>query len=88
MRYAALSLGLGASLANAVAIRNSGCRFQMVSEGTTGGPVGEISSGQVRFGVAQTTFQLEGTRIFDDKGHGCWWTRTYSYNILTMSSYS
>lgn len=71
-----LALGFGAALTNAVAIRGSECSFHLTAGGAITGPVGEISSGQVRAGkVSSTTFNIKGDEVWDDKGKGCWWTR-------------
>ncbi|KAK5992963.1 hypothetical protein PT974_06388 [Cladobotryum mycophilum] len=71
-----LTISLGAALTEAVALRNSGCQLHFTAGGTISGPVGEISSGQVRagHGISPTTFTLNGDQLWDEKGHGCWWT--------------
>ncbi|QUC22911.1 uncharacterized protein UV8b_07152 [Ustilaginoidea virens] len=70
-----LSLLLGAGVAGAAVIRAPGCDFQMQAAGPHQGPVGQLSSGQARFGdMAPATFRIDQGRIWDAKGNGCWWT--------------
>ena len=70
-----LALGFGAVLADALAVRS--CEFSMTAHGSINGPLGEISSGQIRAGgsVRSTPFVMNGNELWDTKGHGCWWTR-------------
>lgn len=77
MLYPLLALGLGVAVTEAAVARTSGCQLHFTASGAISGPVGEISSGQVRAGggVSSTTFTLQGEQLWDDKGHGCWWTR-------------
>lgn len=79
MLYSLLALGLGTALTEAAVVRTSGCQLHFTASGAISGPVGEISSGQVRAGsgVSSTTFTLQGGQLWDDKGHGCWWTRKF-----------
>lgn len=79
MLYSLLAIGLGAALTEAGVVRTSGCQLHFTASGAISGPVGEISSGQVRAGsgVSSTSFTLQGAQLFDDKGHGCWWTRKF-----------
>jgi hypothetical protein len=81
MLYSLLALGLGAALTEAGVVRTSGCQLHFTASGAISGPVGEISSGQVRAGsgVSSTSFTLQGGQLFDDKGHGCWWTRKFLF---------
>lgn len=81
MLYSLLALGLGAALTEAAAVRTSGCQLHFTASGAISGPVGEISSGQVRAGsgVSSTSFTLQGGQLFDDKGRGCWWTRKFFF---------
>lgn len=81
MLYSLLALGLGAALTEAGVVRTSGCQLHFTASGAISGPVGEISSGQVRAGsgVSSTSFTLQGAQLFDDKGHGCWWTRKFFF---------
>ncbi|EHK40052.1 hypothetical protein TRIATDRAFT_42133 [Trichoderma atroviride IMI 206040] len=76
MLYSLLALGLGTALTEAAVVRTSGCQLHFTASGAISGPVGEISSGQVRAGsgVSSTSFTLQGSQLFDDKGRGCWWT--------------
>ncbi|UKZ75831.1 hypothetical protein TrVFT333_003525 [Trichoderma virens FT-333] len=76
MLYSLLALGLGAAITEAAVVRNSGCQLHLTASGAISGPVGEISSGQVRAGggVRSTTLTLQGAQLWDDKGRGCWWT--------------
>ncbi|GFP59950.1 hypothetical protein ACSS6W_005188 [Trichoderma asperelloides] len=76
MLYSLLALGLGTALTEAAVVRTSGCQLHFTASGAISGPVGEISSGQVRAGsgVSSTTFTLQGGQLWDNKGHGCWWT--------------
>ncbi|KAH6609020.1 hypothetical protein Trco_002366 [Trichoderma cornu-damae] len=76
MLYPLLALSLGAAMTEAAVVRTSGCQLHLTASGAISGPVGEISSGQVRAGsgVSSTTFTLQGAQLWDDKGHGCWWT--------------
>ncbi|EFZ02346.1 UBA3-binding But2 family protein [Metarhizium robertsii] len=70
-----LSLLLYVGLANAAVVRNSECDFHMNAAGSHGGPLGELNGGQIRFGnIPQTTFHIDGDKIWDRNGHGCWWT--------------
>lgn len=79
MLYSLLALGLGTALTEAAVVRTSGCQLHFTASGAISGPVGEISSGQVRAGsgVSSTSFTLKGGQLWDDKGHGCWWTRKF-----------
>lgn len=72
-----LSLALGATMANGLALRGSGCELHFTASGSVEGNVGEISSGQVRAGsgVDSTTFELKDGGLIDPNGKGCWWTR-------------
>ncbi|KAL7945061.1 ubiquitin 3 binding protein But2 C-terminal domain-containing protein [Trichoderma barbatum] len=76
MLYSLLALGLGMAVTEAAVARNYGCQLHFTASGAISGPVGEISSGQVRAGsgVGSTTFTLQGAQLWDDKGRGCWWT--------------
>ncbi|KAG5951364.1 hypothetical protein E4U53_003261 [Claviceps sorghi] len=70
-----LLLGVGVGVASAVVLRGQGCDFQIQGTGPREGPLGEISSGQVRFGdVAPTTFRIEDGKVWGNEGKGCWWT--------------
>ncbi|KOS23313.1 hypothetical protein ESCO_006639 [Escovopsis weberi] len=73
-----LSLGLGAALATAFSIGTEmgGCELLLTAGGAISGPVGELPSGQVRAGegVAPSNFTIKGDKLWDRKGHGCWWT--------------
>ncbi|OTA04857.1 hypothetical protein A9Z42_0054300 [Trichoderma parareesei] len=71
-----LALGLAVTTAEAAVVRTSGCQLHLSATGAISGPVGEISSGQVRAGggVSSTRFSLQGAQLWDDKGRGCWWT--------------
>ncbi|KAG8423375.1 hypothetical protein J3458_000276 [Metarhizium acridum] len=70
-----LSLLLCVGLANAAVVRNSGCDFHMSAAGSHGGPLGELNGDQIPFGnIPQTTFHIDGDKIWDSNGHGCWWT--------------
>ncbi|KIE03889.1 GPI anchored cell wall protein, partial [Metarhizium majus ARSEF 297] len=56
-------------------MRNSECDFHMNAAGSHGGPLGELNGGQIRCGnIPQTTFHIDGDKIWDRNGHGCWWT--------------
>ena len=75
------ALALAAS-AHALAVRG-GCSLQMTAGGDNSGPVGELSSGQIRFGnIDSTTFTFNGGALYDSKGKGCWWTREFSLPAL------
>ncbi|RFU77835.1 gpi anchored cell wall [Trichoderma arundinaceum] len=80
MLYPILALGLGAAVTEAAVARNYGCQLHLTASGAISGPVGEIWSGQVRAGsgVSSTTFTLQGSQLWDDKGRGCWWTRQFA----------
>lgn len=79
-----LLLGVGA-VANAAVIRTSGCNFHMSGAGTQKGPLGELNGGQIRFGdIAQMTFHIDGDKIWDSNGHGCWWTRKFALLSLLV----
>lgn len=84
MLYSLLALGLGTALTEAAVVRTSGCQLHFTASGAISGPVGEISSGQVRAGsgVSSTTFTLQGGQLWDNKGHGCWWTRTFCPSVF------
>ncbi|CAM1510104.1 Fc.00g004390.m01.CDS01 [Cosmosporella sp. VM-42] len=71
-----VSLAFGTTLARALAIRGGGCSVHFTVAGGVSGPVGEISSGQVRAGsgVDSTTFSFTDGGLTDPKGRGCWWT--------------
>ena len=72
-----VGLAFGASLANALAIRGDGCSVHLSVDGAIKGPVGEISSGQVRAGsgVKSSGFTFKDGGFTDSNGWGCWWTR-------------
>lgn len=84
MLSSVLSLALGASMANALALRGDGCQVHLSVDGAVKGPVGEISSGQVRAGSgiksSELTFKDGG--FTDSWGWGCWWTRKYIMNLI------
>lgn len=84
MLYSLLALGLGAAVAEAAVARTYGCQLHLTASGAISGPVGEISSGQVRAGsgVSSTTFTLQGDQLWDDKGYGCWWTREFLFLLV------
>ncbi|KAL7808568.1 ubiquitin 3 binding protein But2 C-terminal domain-containing protein [Trichoderma aethiopicum] len=71
-----LALSLAVATAEAAVARTSGCQLHLSASGAISGPVGEISSGQVRAGggVSSTRFTLQKSQLWDDKGRGCWWT--------------
>ncbi|KAL7821831.1 ubiquitin 3 binding protein But2 C-terminal domain-containing protein [Trichoderma gracile] len=71
-----LAIGLAVAITEAAVTRTSGCQLHLSASGAISGPVGEISSGQVRAGggVSSTAFTLKGAQLWDDKGRGCWWT--------------
>lgn len=83
-----LSLLLCVGLANAAVVRNFECDFHMNAAGSHGGPLGELNGGQIRFSnIPQTTFHIDGDKIWDRNGHGCWWTREFlfpSFSVLLM----
>ncbi|KAG5927536.1 hypothetical protein E4U42_002113 [Claviceps africana] len=73
--FLSLLLGVGAGVASAVVLRGQECDFQIHGTGTRRGPLGELSSGQVRYGdIAPTTFRIKDGRLWDSEGKGCWWT--------------
>ncbi|KAK2593266.1 hypothetical protein QQS21_009031 [Conoideocrella luteorostrata] len=70
-----LLLGVGVGIVNAAVIRRSGCDFHVNAAGPRTGTVGELSSGQVRFGnIGQATFHIDNGMISDMQGRGCFWT--------------
>ncbi|KAG5988655.1 hypothetical protein E4U43_004675 [Claviceps pusilla] len=70
-----LLLGVVTGVASHVVLRNSGCYFQVHAAGSHQGNLGQISSGQVRFGdIAPATFRIENDKVWDSEGRGCWWT--------------
>ena len=72
-----VSLAFGTTLARALVIRGGGCSVYFTVDGGVSGPVGQISSGQVRAGngVDSTTFSFANGGLTDPSGRGCWWTR-------------
>jgi hypothetical protein len=83
-----LALGLAVTTAEDAVVRTSGCQLHLSASGAISGPVGEISSGQVRAGggVSSTRFSLQGAQLWDDKGRGCWWTRKL-HSFLSLLIY-
>lgn len=73
-----IALSFGTVLTDAIAIRST-CDVSFTVDGDISGPVGEISSGQVRAGdgVGSSSFQLQGDQLWDADGNGCWWTRKH-----------
>ncbi|KAF7563259.1 hypothetical protein G7046_g876 [Stylonectria norvegica] len=70
-----VSLAFGTTLVNGLAMRG-GCQLELTVSGAISGPVGEISSGQVRAGsgIASTTFDLSNGGLTDPQGRGCFFT--------------
>ncbi|KZZ98538.1 GPI anchored cell wall protein [Moelleriella libera RCEF 2490] len=59
----------------AALVSRTGCDFHMRAVGSQSGPLGQVYGGQVRFGnLPQTTFYIDGGKIWDHQGRGCWWT--------------
>lgn len=71
-----MALGLGA-VVNGLVVRDS-CDIHVEVAGSISGPVGQISSGQIRAGegISSAAFTLKGDEMWDSQGRGCWWTRT------------
>jgi hypothetical protein len=86
MLYSLLVLSLGTALSEAAVVRTSGCQLHLTASGAISGAVGEISSGQVRAGsgVSSTSFTLRGGQLWDNKGHGCWWTRKFFLSLCSF----
>ncbi|PHH59421.1 hypothetical protein CDD81_3207 [Ophiocordyceps australis] len=61
---------------NALVVHNTECLLHLTVDGAVSGPVGQISSGQVRAGQAinSAVFALDDGGLTDSNSRGCWWT--------------